>query len=187
MKTTGATPALLLTLLVTALAPASGVAAQTPNEGSPQPGAKGLSKDDDQAVRKVVAGFTEAWNAHDMEALAKLFRDDAEWVNIVGMHWHGRDEIMAATTAFHQTIFKDNSHQLDAVETRYIAPSVAVVVATETADSFTTPDGEVRPKARDRLTYVLVKGPEGWKIAHGHNVVVDEDAAKNDPVKNPRK
>ena len=31
------------------------------------------------------------------------------------------------------------------------------------------------------------KGPEGWKIAHGHNVVIDEDAAKNDPVKNPRK
>ena len=59
----------------------------------------GLSKGDDQAVRKIVAGYEEAWNAHDMEALAKLFREDAEWVNKVGMHWRGRDEIMVAHTA----------------------------------------------------------------------------------------
>jgi uncharacterized protein (TIGR02246 family) len=184
MKTTATATALLL---VTALNLASGIAAQTPKGDSPLAGANGLSQEDDQAVRKVVAGFEEAWNTHDMAALAKLFREDAEWVNIVGMHWHGRDEIMVAHTAFHQTSFKNHSYRTDAVETRSVAPGVAVAVATETFDSFTTPDGQVRPKSRDRLSYVLVKGPEGWRIAHGHNVVIDEDAAKNDPVKNPRK
>jgi uncharacterized protein (TIGR02246 family) len=184
MKTTGTVSVLLL---VMALTLASGIAAQTPKGDSPRAGANGLSPEDDQAVRKVVAGFEEAWNTHDMKALAKLFRDDAEWVNIVGMHWHGRDEIMVAHTAFHKTSFKNHSYRTDAVATRSVAPGVAVAVATETFGSFTTPDGQVRPKSRDRLSYVLVKGPEGWKIAHGHNVVIDEDAAKNDPVKNPRK
>ena len=179
MKTTATATVLLL---VTALTLVSGIAAQTPKGDSPRTGANGLSQEDDQAVRKVVAGFEEAWNAHDMKALAKLFREDAEWVNKVGMHWHGRDEIMVAHTAFHETIFKNHSCRTDAVETRSVAPGVAVAVATETVDGFTTPDGKVRPQSRDRLSYVLVKGPEGWRIAHGHNVVIDEDAAKHDPV-----
>src|SRR6476661_7694236 len=146
-----------------------------------------LSKEDDQAVRKIVAGYEEAWNAHDMKSLARLFREDAEWVNKVGMHWRGRDEIMVAHTAFHQTIFKNHKYRTDAVETRSVALGVAVAVVTETFDGFTTPDGQVMPKARNRLTYVLVKGTDGWKIAHGQNVVVDEEAAKHDPVKKNRK
>ena len=146
-----------------------------------------LSREDDQAVRKIVAGYEEAWNAHDMEALAKLFREDAEWINKVGMHWRGRDEIMVAHTAFHQTIFKNHKYRTNAVVTRSVALGVAVAVVTETFDGFTTPDGQVMPKARNRLTYVLVKRTDGWKIAHGQNAVVDEEAAKHDPVKKNRK
>ena len=103
------------------------------------------------------------------------------------MHWDGRDEVMAANTDFHQTIFKNHRFHTDAVETRSLGGGVAIAVATETVDGFTTPDGHVRPKARDRLSYVLVKGPGGWRIAHGHDVVLGEAAAKNDPVKGARK
>jgi uncharacterized protein (TIGR02246 family) len=187
MKTSGTTTAVFLPLIVAVLTHASSVAAQTPKGESPPAAKSGLSRDDDQAVRKVVAGLEETWNAHDMKALARLFREDAEWVNVVGMHWHGRGEIMAAHAAFHETIFKNHQLHMDAVETRSLGGDVAVAVVTETVDSFTTPDGQVRPKARDRLTCVLVKGPEGWKIAHGHNVVVDEAAARNNPVKDARK
>ena len=166
---------------------AAGIWAQPTKPEGKRAEAAGLSKEDDLAVRKVVAGYEEAWNAHDMEALAKLFREDAEWVNKVGMHWRGRDEIMTAHTAFHRTIFKNHKYRTDAVETRSIAPGVAVAVATETFDGFTAPDGRVWPKARNRLSYVLVKGPDGWKIAHGQNAEVDEVAAKHDPVKKNRK
>jgi uncharacterized protein (TIGR02246 family) len=161
--------------------------AQPPRQEPVRTASSALSKDDDQAVRKIVAGYEEAWNAHDMSALARLFRGDAEWVNKVGMHWRGRDEIMLAHTALHQTIFKNHKYRTEAVETRAIAPGVAVAVATETFDGFTAPDGRVWPKARNRLTYVLVKEPGGWKIAHGQNAEVDEVAAKFDPAKAPRK
>jgi uncharacterized protein (TIGR02246 family) len=161
--------------------------AEAPNREADRAGADELSKEDDRAVRKIVAGIEEAWNAHDMKSLARLYREDAQLVNPAGMHWHGRDEIATALTAFHQTIFKKHSLHTDAVETRSVAPGVVVAVATEAVDGFTTPDGQVRPKARDRVTFVLVKGPDGWQIAHGHVVVVDEEAAKNNPVKGPGK
>jgi uncharacterized protein (TIGR02246 family) len=141
-----------------------------------------LSKDDDKAVRKIVAGYEEAWNTHDMKALAGLFREDAEWVNKVGMHWRGRDEIMVAHIAFHQTIFKNHSYLTDAVETRSIAAGVAIAVVTLTFDGFTAPDGREWPKAQNRLTYVLLRGKDGWKIAHGQNAEIDPIAAPTNPV-----
>ncbi|MEZ6074053.1 MAG: SgcJ/EcaC family oxidoreductase [Pirellulales bacterium] len=120
------------------------------------------------------------------ESSRGLFRQDAEWINKVGMHWHGREEIMVAHTAFHQTIFRNHSYRTDTVETRSVVPGVAVAVATETFEGFNAPDGRVWPKARNRLSYVLVTGPEGWKIAHGQNVEIDEVAAEHNPVKNNR-
>ena len=122
-----------------------------------------------------------------MKALAGLFREDAEWVNKVGMHWRGRHEIMLAHTVFHETIFKNHSYRTDAVETRSIAPGVAVAVVTETFDGFMAPDGRAWPRARNRLTYVLLRGTDGWKIAHGQNAEIDELAAKHDPVQNSQK
>ena len=187
MKATSTTVTASLLLIAALLTLLAGVVAQPPKPDAPPAGAKALSKADDQAIRKTVAGFEEAWNAHDMKALAKLFREDAEWVNVVGMHWRGRDAIMIAHAAFHATMFKNTQLKMDAVETRSLGDGYAVAVATYTKDSFTTPNGQVMPKAQDRLTYVLVKGPEGWKVAHGHNVTVDAEATKHDPVKGPRK
>lgn len=179
-----------MTVLVSAITIATltaGIWAQPPKHEPVKASTSELSKEDDQAVRKIVAGVEEAWNAHDMPALAKLFREDAEWVNKVGMYWRGREEVMLAHRAFHETIFKNHRVQTNALETRSIAPGVAVAVVEETCDGFMAPDGRAWPKARNLLSYVLVKGPEGWKIAHGQNSEVDELAAKHDPVKKDRK
>lgn len=102
-----------------------------------------------------LVGDEEAWNTHDMKSLAKLFREDAEWVNKVGMHWCGRDEIMVAHTAFHRTIFKNHSYHTDAVETRSVAPGVAVAVVTQTFDGFMAPDGRAWEQSRSSCLPVV--------------------------------
>ncbi len=61
---------------------------------------------DDEALRQVLASYEAAWKMHDMRALAPLFRDDAVWVNVVGMYWRGKDAVVRAHAAFHETIFK---------------------------------------------------------------------------------
>jgi uncharacterized protein (TIGR02246 family) len=156
--------------------------AQTPKSEAPRIGTHDLSKEDDAAIRKVITGIEEAWNAHDMKAYARLFREDADWINIVGMHWRGRDAVMAAHVAFHESMFKNNRMTIDAIETRSLGNDFAIAVATMTHDAFLAPDGRTFPKAQNRCTHVLAKGPDGWKIVHGHNVQVDAEAAKHDPV-----
>src|SRR5271157_5976301 len=82
----------------------SSASAQTGDSAS----ANALSKEDDQAVRKTIASVEEAWNAHDMKAMGRLFTEDAEFINVVGMHWRGRDDIVAAHEAYHKTSFKNH-------------------------------------------------------------------------------
>jgi ketosteroid isomerase-like protein len=50
-------------------------------------------------------------------------------------------------------------------------------------DAFTTPDGHLAPPHESRMTVVFVKGDQGWKIAHGANIDVDEGAARFDPIR----
>ena len=93
--TTTIAAALLVTAAFLTLAPPS--RAQTPKPNAPpQAAAASLSKEDDQGIRKTVMGNEEAWNTHDMKLLATLFREDAEFINVVGMHWRGRVAIVKA-------------------------------------------------------------------------------------------
>jgi len=46
----------------------------------------------------------------------------------------------------------------------------------------TTPEGELRPAAEDRLSLIFVKREGGWKITHGHNTVIDPNAQPFDPI-----
>jgi hypothetical protein len=70
----------------------------------------------------------------------------------------------------------------DSIETRPLGSDYAIAVWTSTQDSYTTPSGQVVPKGQTKLSLILAKGPDGWKIVHAHNVRIDAEAVKHDPV-----
>jgi uncharacterized protein (TIGR02246 family) len=142
MKATSTTITASLLLVTAFLTLRTGVADQPPKPDlSTQAAEHPLSKEDEQGIRKTVTGFEEAWNSHNMKALGKLFREDAEFINVVGMHWRGRDDIVSAHAAYHETMFKDCRLKTDAVEVRSLGGGHAIAVVTTTQDSFTTPAG----------------------------------------------
>ncbi|MCD6050658.1 MAG: hypothetical protein K0Q55_2061 [Verrucomicrobia bacterium] len=183
-STTFAT-ALLLTVLFSLTAPPA--IAQTSKPERPAQTSSALSSEDEAGVRKTVMGFEQAWNTHDMKLLATLFREDAQFINVVGMHWQGRDAIVKAHAIFHDLMFKDCRLKTDLIEARPLGSGYAIAVVTTTQDGFTTPSGQIMPKAQTKQTYVLAKGPLGWQFVHGQNVRIDADAVKNDPVKSSPK
>lgn len=191
MKTTRATamPCLLLTAVI--LMVRSDVAwSQATKPGVHNPSAApaaALPAEDDAGIRETIKGIEEAWNAHDMDAYARLLRPDVERVNVVGMHWRGWESVMIAHITFHMTTFKNHNIRTDDIHIRPLCPDYAIAVVTTPNDAFTAPAGRVIPKQQDRQTYVLGKDPDGWKIAHCENVWVDAEAAKHDPTKAPAK
>ena len=136
----------------------------------------------DKSIRAVLQGYRDAWNRHDMRAMAELFDDDAQWVNIVGMYWPGRASVVAGHEAFHRTFFQTTEIDLADAEIRELAPSVAIAVILLKVGAFTPTDGTPRPKSDNRLSLVLTRRSGRWRIAHGHNTVVDPAAQPFDPV-----
>jgi uncharacterized protein (TIGR02246 family) len=136
----------------------------------------------EKGVRAVVMSYAEAWNHHDMRALSELFTDDADWINIVGMYWRGKTGLVKAHDVFHRTIFRTMEIGVTDIGIRAITPDVTAAVIGLRAGEYTTPDGKQRSATLDRLSLILVNHDGEWKITHGHNTVVDPNAAPYDPV-----
>lgn len=176
-----------LLVVVASLAAGAGVVAQPAKVELAAVNANAIAKEDDAAIRKVLADYDKAWNTHNMTSLDQVFHEDAEFINVVGMHWRGRADIISAHTAFHATIFKDVGMKTDSITLRPLNADTVIAVVVQTQDTFTTPSGEVVKKHQNKLSYVFTKSGGDWRIAHGQNVRIDAEATKHDPVASPKK
>src|SRR4030095_2822958 len=106
----------------------------------------------------------ESWNQHDMEKLASLFADDADFVNVRGMLWVGRAAIKDAHVQSHNTIFKKRRLTTDETTVRFLKPDVAVTRSFWRLVGHTTPTGEPGQPRKGIITNVIVKQNDKWQI-----------------------
>ena len=55
--------------------------------------AAGQAAEDERQIREITAKWEEAWNRHDMKAGAELFTEEADFVNVNGNLWKGRQAL----------------------------------------------------------------------------------------------
>jgi len=143
-----------------------------------------VAEKDAAEIRAAISGMDRAWNAHDMKAYVSYMTEDADWVNVVGMWWKGRDQVYRAHEAYHRTIFKNRQlHEPEIVSLRSITSYVVIATIIQAADGFTTPDGRVEPPGRATLTEVFVRRDGKWLLTEGHNTTIVEAAQRSNPVK----
>jgi uncharacterized protein (TIGR02246 family) len=53
---------------------------------------------EEQAVTDLVGEVEQGWNTHDMARFAACFAEDADFVNVRGWWWRGREEIERAVS-----------------------------------------------------------------------------------------
>jgi uncharacterized protein (TIGR02246 family) len=135
-------------------------------------------------IRASIDAMQAAWNRHDMNAWVGYMADDVEWVNIVGMVWRGRAQVLLAHDRMHKTTFKNRQwHDAETTDLRQVAPGVVVVTEAVPMDGFTAPDGTATAPSRNMLTLVYVHRAGRWLVVEGHNTIVDPQAALHDPGK----
>lgn len=135
-------------------------------------------------VQRLAERYAAAWNASDMDAMAKLYAGDVHWVNIVGMHWQGKTQVDQAHRAYFDIMFKGVPLTLEAIESVVALPGGALVAVLRWAvGAFKTPFGEQMPPSRDRMSLVLIPQADELIIAHGSNVQINEQAQKSDPIR----
>jgi uncharacterized protein (TIGR02246 family) len=138
-------------------------------------------------AKAVVEAMIAAWNADDLDTMFSLFTPDAHWVNVVGMHWQGRDAVEHAHRVYFDIMFRGVKQRLVEIESVTPLPGCgAVVVARLAIDAFQQPNGVVKPTSEDRKTLVLVPRDGGLAIIHGANIEIVAEAQQHDPMRLPR-
>lgn len=138
-------------------------------------GARGQSRSE-ASLRKLVAEQTEAWNRHDAAAWSKDFAPDAEFINIVGTVFTGREEIETRHAFIFERIFKDTRAEVTVTSIRFLTPAVAVVDTEHVVTGYTgLPPGVQATEPgvlRTRMRYVLKQAGGRWSIVAGQNTDV---------------
>lgn len=119
------------------------------------------------------AKWVEAWNNRDAIALANLFSEDAEFVNVVGLWWHNRYDIWKAHDYGLRVIFNNSDLELRKTTCRIIGESTALVYARMKL-SGQTQHGEISaPGDRKNIfSFVLERQAKGWVTISAHNTDV---------------
>ena len=140
---------------------------------------------DEEDVRKTVGGFAQNWNNHDMEAFGKLFATDADFVNVAGDWWKGRQDIQMQHAYSHGTIpadtkgfealrvyygiYKSSTARFTQIDVRFLRRDVAVAHASwELLGDTRTPN----PR-HGLFTFVLARQDGSWFIAVAQNTEIN--------------
>lgn len=144
------------------------------------------AQDDEAGVRAFLDEYQAAWTEADAERMYRLAVDDVEWVNVVGMYWRGKTDVVAAHHAYLTTIFRGVSLSLAEVETiRRLGDGAVLAVVRWTVGAYSSPSGRSFPAAENRMTLVFSRTPEGLRLAHAANIEIVAAAAASDPVNRP--
>jgi uncharacterized protein (TIGR02246 family) len=127
-----------------------------------------LSRQDEAAVRAMVAEFVNIWNQPDVKVMHELFTEDALWIIRNGNVWRGKREVYR---------FYDMNHSAppyplstEKMEVRSLAPQVAVATATM----------KLWPEFYTRDSFVMAKRGGAWKIVHYQSTEMLPGMAKRD-------
>jgi uncharacterized protein (TIGR02246 family) len=124
---------------------------------------------DEDEIKQVESRWQDAWNRHDMDALAALFTKDADFVQVNGRRWVGTEEIRKNHAAVHAMMFKDSVWKNSDTDIRFLSPSIAIVHTTWTLSGDRNPDGSPRQPRDGIFTQLLQKLDGKWLIAASHN------------------
>ncbi|MCT9869688.1 SgcJ/EcaC family oxidoreductase [Paenarthrobacter aurescens] len=123
--------------------------------------------------RDVADGFARAWNVADPVALAGLFVEDADFVNVVGMWWNNRRQIQFNHDYGFRHMFPDTEMVLEKVKVRELGSDAAVVHARWFMTGQITPAGERSGPRRGVISFTAVRQSDGrWLAVSAQNTDV---------------
>jgi uncharacterized protein (TIGR02246 family) len=107
-----------------------------------------------------------------MRALAGLFADDADFVDVFGNWFRDKGAIEQALAHRHATVFRESRFTEKEVVIRARNPDLAVVHAVIELSGAFDREGRQLPPGLGVITSVVEKTDEGWRIVALQNTAV---------------
>ena len=123
----------------------------------------------DVEIADLVKRLETAWNTGDSAGFAAPFADDADFVNVMGMHARGRPAIAGGNEHILRTIYAGsvNAYTVDSV--RLLRPDVALA---HVRAHLRVPGGPMAGEHDAIFSFVATRGDAGWRIDSFHNTFV---------------
>ncbi len=126
---------------------------------------------DEQAIRKVLAGYDDSWATHDQEKRLKLFAEDADATVVTGRTLHGRAAIRDnPRSALFQRMYGNAIQKFQDISVRFITPEVAAVDARWVMTGARHEDGSPWPDRQGLMSLIMTKEAGVWVIKVFHNM-----------------
>jgi uncharacterized protein (TIGR02246 family) len=128
----------------------------------------------------IPALFARAWNDRDPDALALLFDEDAEFVNVTGLCSHDRDSIRKAHATRLEGISNTSTLVTGETKVKLLSPEVAVVHARLTLSGEASAGALAHPGERTTIvSFVVHRVGDRWRCASAHNTDVIPNTQTN--------
>jgi uncharacterized protein (TIGR02246 family) len=125
-----------------------------------------IEETDRQAIEGIVAGYTQSWNQRKGHGFGDGFAEDADFVNIFGMHFAGRSEIERRHMQILETIFKGSQLEITSCTLREAQPGVVIaLVRWKLASSSSTVKQGI-------FTQLFLQSDGQWQIAASQNTLI---------------
>jgi uncharacterized protein (TIGR02246 family) len=118
------------------------------------------------------AAFIAAWQTRQGNAIAALFTEDADFVNVTGLWWHGRAAMAKPHDYALNSFFAQSSLRAGRTTVRRLGPDVAIVRFRITLSGQIAPDGSLAGDRQTILTAVLQRDENGWLAVSAQNTDV---------------
>jgi uncharacterized protein (TIGR02246 family) len=127
----------------------------------------GISADlkNEKLVRQMYEDLADAWNRHDVQALAAMWAIDGDHLEPDGTRAKGRDAVTKLFRRQHDTVFKETSLDMNIEDVWFHGDNLAIVDGTYALAGARTPNGTELPTRRGHFTAVLLYEEGRWWVA----------------------
>ncbi len=117
----------------------------------------------------VLQGVSRAWNEGDGIEFASYFTEDADLVNMHGMHVRGRQAIAGLYEMLFRSVFADTSVEYEVSGRRELCDKSTLI---HVRVDLNVPKGHMAGEHHTQTSLVLQQKGDGWAIASLQNTLV---------------
>lgn len=133
-----------------------------------------LEQADRTAIEEIIQNYADAWNLQQGKGFGDGFTEDADFVNIFGMHFSGKAEIEDRHIKILQGFLKDSKLKITDINLREINPNVVVALVRWNLDGFRNPKSDLKALGEVRsgiFTQVFISQQNKWEITASQNTL----------------
>lgn len=130
-----------------------------------------LEPSDRLGIENAINSYVNAWNHNKGKGFGDSFTQDADFVNIFGMNFSGRDEIEKRHVEILSTFLKNSIFEVQKICLREAAKDIAIALVHWKVEGFKSPNSENPSTIYGVFSHTFIKEEGVWKITACQNTL----------------